>query len=215
MTKFLKIAVLGAGGHALSILDAAVSAGFQPVAVVDPHVEKATQFELPLLRDPSSLDLSEVALCLGIGHNYVREAIFLATREAYPGARFPSLIHKTAWVSPTATLSDGTVVLANASVGPLAKTGVGAIVNTGASLDHESLLDDFASLAPGAHTAGSVSIGVRAMIGLNAGIIQGVTIGHDSVIGAHSLVRHDIPDSVIAYGVPCSKVRERKASEPY
>ena len=36
----------------------------------------------------------------------------------------------------------------------------------------------------------------------------GVTIGNNTVIGAGSVVTKDIPDNVIATGVPCRVVRE-------
>ena len=215
MTKSSKIAILGAGGHALSVLDAAASAGFVPYAFVDPDLTQFEVFGLPVVPDLSGLDLSEIAVCLGIGNNFVREAVFAETRKAFPEASFPVIRHATAWVSPGVVLGEGTAVLAHASVGPSARTGMGAVLNTGASLDHGSSLDDFASLGPGARTAGDVTIGARAMIGLNAGVLQGVTIAHDAVVGAHSLVNLDIPALVVAYGVPCAPVRERNQKDPY
>ena len=36
----------------------------------------------------------------------------------------------------------------------------------------------------------------------------GVTIGDGAVIGAGSVVTHDIPAGVLAYGVPCRVIRE-------
>lgn len=44
-------------------------------------------------------------------------------------------------------------------------------------------------------------------IGANVTIMPGVTIGENSVIGAGSVVTHDIPDNVVACGVPCRVMR--------
>ena len=44
-------------------------------------------------------------------------------------------------------------------------------------------------------------------IGSNVTILPGVTIGENSVIGAGSVVTHDIPDNVVACGVPCRPIR--------
>lgn len=44
-------------------------------------------------------------------------------------------------------------------------------------------------------------------IGANAVVCGGVTIGEGSVIGAGSVVTHDIPAGVIAAGVPCEVIR--------
>lgn len=53
-----------------------------------------------------------------------------------------------------------------------------------------------------------VHIGRRVWIGANTVIVPGVTIGDDSVIGAGSVVTHDIPANVVAYGNPCRVARE-------
>ena len=45
-------------------------------------------------------------------------------------------------------------------------------------------------------------------VGANVSIMPGVTIGENSVIGAGSVVTHDIPANVVAMGVPCRPVRE-------
>ena len=55
---------------------------------------------------------------------------------------------------------------------------------------------------------GDVVVGDGAWIGVGAVILQGVTIGEMSVVGAMSLVKHDIPPYTVSYGVPCRVVRE-------
>ena len=44
-------------------------------------------------------------------------------------------------------------------------------------------------------------------IGANAVVCGGVTIGKGSVIGAGSVVLHDVPPGVVAAGVPCRPIR--------
>ena len=50
----------------------------------------------------------------------------------------------------------------------------------------------------------SISIGENVWIEANVTIFGGVTIGKNSVIGAGAVVTQDIPEGVIAYGVPCT-----------
>lgn len=53
-----------------------------------------------------------------------------------------------------------------------------------------------------------ITIGDNVWIGGNSVILPGVTIGNNVVIGAGSVVSKDIPDNVIAAGIPCKIVRE-------
>ena len=44
-------------------------------------------------------------------------------------------------------------------------------------------------------------------IGGNSTILMGVTIGENAVIGAGSVVTHDIPDNAVAVGNPAKVIR--------
>jgi acetyltransferase-like isoleucine patch superfamily enzyme len=50
-------------------------------------------------------------------------------------------------------------------------------------------------------------IGDHVWIGANCTVLPGVTIGSGSIIGAGSVVTKDIPDNVIAVGVPCKVLK--------
>ena len=51
-------------------------------------------------------------------------------------------------------------------------------------------------------SSGMVSVGDNVFIGTGATILKGVTIGHNVIIGAKSVVTHDIPDNSVAVGTP-------------
>ena len=53
-----------------------------------------------------------------------------------------------------------------------------------------------------------VNIGDNVWIGSNVVICPGVTIGENSVIGAGSIVLHDVPANCVAAGNPCRVIRE-------
>lgn len=206
--------VVGAGGHAGSVADAAHSAGFSVVGFFDLSAERTTG-ERQTLDSLDGIDLGATGLVLGIGANYSREDAYANIKTSYPTAHFPVIIHSSAWVSPAALLAEGAVVMSMASIGTGCSVGPGSLVNTGSSLDHDSHLGSFASLGPGARTGGNVRIGERSVIGLNAGVLQGISVGSDTVIGAHSLVNKDLPDSAVAYGTPATVVRQRQRDDRY
>ena len=53
-----------------------------------------------------------------------------------------------------------------------------------------------------------ITIKDGAWLGANVVVMPGVTIGENSVIGAGSVVTKDIPDNVVAFGVPCKVYRQ-------
>ena len=59
---------------------------------------------------------------------------------------------------------------------------------------------------------GQVKLKMNSKIGSHSVIMPGVTIGENSVVGAHSFVNCDIPDNVVAVGVP-AKVIKKKSLE--
>jgi putative colanic acid biosynthesis acetyltransferase WcaF len=58
-------------------------------------------------------------------------------------------------------------------------------------------------------TVAKITIGEDAFIGARAFVLPGITIGARSVIGACSVVTHDVPENVIAAGNPCKILRAR------
>jgi len=54
---------------------------------------------------------------------------------------------------------------------------------------------------------GKVILKKNCKIGSHSTVLPNVTIGKNSIIGAHSLVISDIPDNVIAFGVPAKIIR--------
>ncbi len=212
MTKDLML--IGSGGHAGAVADAATSAGFNVLGFFDPTAPPAAG-DRKVVTSLDGIDIGATSFALGIGANYSREDAYANIKSFFPDAHFPAIVHSSAFVSPMATLAEGVVVMSMASVGPGCVVEVGALLNTGSSLDHDSFLGPFASLGPGALTGGNVRIAERTVIGLNAGILQGVSLGSDTVVGAHSFVNKDIPGATVAYGVPAAPVRQRQRDDRY
>ena len=60
----------------------------------------------------------------------------------------------------------------------------------------------------GLEFARPITVGSSVWIGANVTVLPGVTIGDRAVIGAGSVVTHDIPADVVAVGVPCKIIRK-------
>lgn len=85
------------------------------------------------------------------------------------------------------------------------------IVNTGATVDHDCVVGDYAHLAPGVHLAGSVRVGEGAFLGIGSVVSPGVRIGRWTTLGAGAVAIRDLADGAVAVGVPA---RAREGGRP-
>jgi UDP-perosamine 4-acetyltransferase len=101
----------------------------------------------------------------------------------------------------------GVVVMAGAVVNACATIGDLAIINTGATVDHDCVIGRAVHVAPQCGLAGCVTVGDGAMLGVGTKVIPGIRIGADATVGAGSVVVRNINDAALAMGVP-AKVRD-------
>lgn len=216
------LVVIGAGGHAHSVIDVIESGReFYVAGLVDSRLQAGVEvMGYPVTGDESALPrLLESLKCnhvfVAVGDNFQREVVALRLSERLPGVQFPTLIHPAATVSRHATISNGCVVMAGTVINAGVDLAQCCIVNTGAVLDHDCELGMFSSVAPGVHLGGSVLIGDRSSIGIGAAVSHAISIGCDTVVGAGSVVVRNLADTAVAYGVPCKVRRSREVDEPY
>lgn len=126
------------------------------------------------------------------------------------GFSLPVVIHPSAVVAEDVLLGPGTVIAAGTVVNPGSRIGSSVIINTSASVDHECIIADAAHICPGVHLAGRVEVGQATQIGIGATVVDRIHIGSGVFIGAGAVVISDIPDNVVAYGVP-AKIERRVA----
>lgn len=85
--------------------------------------------------------------------------------------------------------------------------GAGAFIAPGVCLACSGHSVDAAQRSEGISTSAPITLEDDVWIGANSVICGGVTIGKGSVIGAGSVVTHDIPAGVVAAGSPCRPIR--------
>jgi maltose O-acetyltransferase len=73
-------------------------------------------------------------------------------------------------------------------------------------------IGDFTTVYSHIDISCAVKIGSHCIIGSGATINPGVTIGNGTIIGSGSVVVGDIPDNVIAAGVPARVIKVRAGS---
>lgn len=200
--------IIGAGGHALVVIEALRACG-QPIAgLLDdglgrdpgagPVLGCAILGSTSLLPALRAQGLAEAVIA--IGDNAAREA--LGARCEAAGFTLPPLIHPAALVSPSAVLGAGSQVMARALLGPLVRLGRLVLVNTGAIVEHECRLEDAAHLGPGAVLCGGVALGRRALVAAGGVVRPAVAIGADALVAPGAAVAGPVPDGARLGGVP-------------
>lgn len=188
----------GASGHAKVIIDI-LRANNETIEALFDDNEAITQLlDYPVLRS------SEVRgpLIVSIGSNAIRQRVALSL-----SVEFGCAIHPLAIVSREAKVGEGSVVMQGTIIQSCTQIGKHVIINTGASVDHECVIDDFVHISPHCTLCGNVSVGEGTWIGAGTTITPGVRIGKWSVIGAGSVVTKDIPDRVLAVGNRCKIIK--------
>ncbi|HIV87370.1 MAG TPA: sugar O-acetyltransferase [Candidatus Pygmaiobacter gallistercoris] len=85
--------------------------------------------------------------------------------------------------------------------------GAGAFIAPGVCLACSGHSVDPQQRSQGIGTSAPITLEENVWIGANAVVCGGVTIGKGAVIGAGSVVTHDIPAGMVAAGAPCRPIR--------
>lgn len=216
------VVIFGASGHGRVVLDILEKERrYHMVGFVDSFKNPGdrlsgfevlgTEFQLPKLIDKYNIKGGIVA----IGDNWIRMAVVNRILQVVPDFEFISAVHPRAIIGRDVKIGAGSVIMPGTIVNAASRIGEHCILNTNCSLDHDSYMKPYSSLAPNVCTGGRLMLGKHSAVCLGANIIENVTIGDHAVIGAGSLVTTNIPSNVIAYGSPAQVVREREAGEPY
>ncbi|MCS7461033.1 acetyltransferase [Paenibacillus doosanensis] len=202
----MELAVIGEGGHSKVILDLIrAEESYSLTAILD------DKYDSLMLRDGVYVGpvasafrllkhMAGLKFVVAIGNNEVRKSI--VSRLGLSNEHYVSLVHKTAVISKSASIGQGTVIMANTIVNADAHVGNHSIINTGAIIEHDNRIGDFVHVAPKATLTGAVIAREGTMIGAGATIIPGKNIGDWAVIGAGATVISDIPSHCTAVGTP-------------
>jgi len=199
--------VIGGGEHARVVIEAIrTGGGLDLLGFIDPdrREETARRLGIEQLGGEEALEAHPGAFgVLGFGALAARSRRVEAVERLTPRlAGWATVVHASAWISPTATIGEGAVILARAVVQTGARIGAHCVVNTGAVVEHDVMLGDHAQLAPGVILGGGARVGSLAYVGLGAVVRDHVAIGDGATVGMGAVVVKDVLDGARALGMP-------------
>jgi sugar O-acyltransferase (sialic acid O-acetyltransferase NeuD family) len=202
------IVVIGGGGHAKVAIGTLSTLNFLVEVVVDDDETKWGKniAGVPIKGLGSIIGLDQKRAIIAIGSNRIRKRLALEIRCE----KWETIIHPYAFVHPSVSIGEGTVVFAGAVIQPDAVVGKHCIINTNAAIDHDCLIGDYSHVGPGVSLAGNVTVGEGAFLGIGSVAIMGSAIGRWSTVGAGAAVVHNIPDNVTAVGLPARIIKRKQ-----
>lgn len=198
-----KLLIIGASGHGKVCADIAIKMKkWQSISFLDDDksVKSVLGLEVIGTSDDIFTHLDNFDIFVGVGNNTTREMI--QKKLESEGASITTLIHPNAVIGEQVELDSGVVVMAGVVVNCCTVIGKGCIINTGVTIDHDNVIEDYVHISPGSHLAGTVKIGYRTWLGIGTAVSNNVSIMSGCIIGAGSVVISDITEPGTYVGVP-------------
>ena len=196
-----KLIVLGDGGHARAVVDVALATGeFEIKAVVglDAVNEKNwSKHGITWVHDSNLDDLAESETFAIVGLGQIRDPeprVRAYARLADLGVVMATLISPHAYVSKSADIGRGSVIMHGAVVNAHARIGENTIINSMALVEHDAFVGSHTHISTGSIVNGESRVGEKTFIGSGALLKQGISIGSNCFIPMGSCVAADVSD---------------------
>lgn len=153
------------------------------------------------------VDFPDAHFVIAVGPPRIKKAIF--DRMSAKGApRFATLIHRSAQMSEYVEIGEGSVICAGCVLTTQIEIRRHVIVNLSCTCGHDTVMEDFVTLAPMIAASSRVRLAEGTEIGMFTTLLPGITLGSGSMVGMGSVVVKDVPANELWLGSPAKMRRE-------
>ncbi len=205
-----KLIILGYGGTCFDLADIALgNSDYELFGFLDDQTTTTAKNYPPVLgKLEDAGKFPDAVFVFGIGSptSYTKKAAILEKTQLAPD-RFVNLIHPQAFISPSAKLGRGVVILAHTSIGAQSQIADHVILLQNSVVGHESQVGSFSTISAGVTLSGRVHIGSHCYLGAGSAVKENIAIGDNSLVGLGSSVISPIPMGETWAGTPARKIR--------
>jgi len=194
------LVIHGCGGHGRSVAALAERAGYAHIIFIDEGAAAAERImSYPVLKAVTHEHIADDCLA-AFGNN---ERRLRQTRDLVAAGRNTvSVMATSAVVSRHAVMEPGCFIGELSYVGPRARIGAAAIVNTGSIVEHDCVIGAGCHVSVGATIAGTCRLGDGVTIWAGATLRDGITVASGVIVGAGAVVCKDLRTPGTYVGVP-------------
>ena len=197
--------IVGSGGHSRVAIDIATQNKYNILGIIDINYKKNNTKNIlgyQILGDIKSLEnkkLKKSKIFIAIGDIKLRKKIYNSLKKNF---QFINLIHKTAKISNYTKLGNNLLINTGAIINAEVIIDDNSIINSGSIIEHEVYIGKNVNINPNVAIGGRTTIKNNTYVGIGATIIDSINIGENVVIGAGSVVIKDIKKNLTSIGVP-------------
>lgn len=210
--------VIGAKGFAKELLEIlSQNDDLKDLAFYDDVNEKDPLFlfdRFPVLKNvleaKQYLSHTDARFTIGIGNPQLRKKMY--DKFTVYSKKFTNVISKNADIGTFGVvIGEGCNILSGVKVSNDVHIGLGCLIYYNSIITHDVRIGDFVEISPGACLLGRSTIGSFTQVGSGSIVLPDVKVGNNVIIAAGAVVTTDLPDHVMAAGVP-AVIKKRNLS---
>lgn len=195
--------LIGAGGHANSCIDVIeLENRFEIAGFVDQKSKVGSSIlGYPVLGSDEDLENlyqkhKYAFICVGQIKNF-ETRVNLYKKLKTIGYNLPKIISPKAYVSKTAIVEEGTIIMHHALINQNATVGKNCIINSGSILEHDVQIGDHIHVSTSCVLNGGVKVGNFTFIGSGTIVKEMVEIGSTVIIGMQSKILKNVENGCV------------------
>lgn len=197
-----EIVIVGTGGHARDICCTALACGRTVRGFLDDGDAEHDVMGRPVLgRVADWVKFPDCQFVVGVGSPAVRRSIVARMEEA-GSPDWATLVHPSLITFNPSQIGHGTVVFAGSIFATDVSVGRHCAISLLVTLGHDTVIEDFCTLAPKAAISGNVVCEQAVEVGTMAAVRQGLRLCAGSIAGMGAIVTKNVSAGTTVVGNP-------------
>lgn len=193
------IILYGAGGHAKSCIEILSKLKkFKISYLISINDKRKELFRSKIINEKNLAFKKKQNILIAIArHDQInkRSNVFLKYKKL--GYVFPKIISKSAYLSKSSTVLEGSIIMNNSLININARIGKNCVINNFSLIEHDVSIGDHTIVSTAVKINGNVKIGKKCFIGSGAIISNNIVIGDNCKIGAGKVIMKNVSSGQI------------------